>query len=172
MKILKFKQKREKVTKFLREMGVGEDQIDELSFDEKELDIIHNIIVFTNESFNSLEDTNIPRLIKAFDVLVLTSLHEGLPMVIPQAMAAKIPVVVTNVDGAPDAIDNGVSGFLVEPKDIESHCEKVLKILENPDLSEKLIHKSFSKVHEFDIMNMIDFQQKFYLEALESITKF
>jgi glycosyltransferase involved in cell wall biosynthesis len=105
---------------------------------------------------------DIPIIIKSFDVLVLTSLHEGLPMVVPQALASMVPVVVTNVDGALDIIEDGVNGFLVKPKDIETFCSKILKLIANPKLSEDFVKKGLSIVDEFDIHKMVQAQSDFY----------
>nr|NIQ17782.1 glycosyltransferase [Candidatus Aenigmarchaeota archaeon] len=55
---------------------------------------------------------DIPQLIHIFDVLVLTSIWEGLPRVFLEAWACGKPVVATNVDGAREAIIDGKNGFL------------------------------------------------------------
>jgi glycosyltransferase involved in cell wall biosynthesis len=56
---------------------------------------------------------DVPRLLAALDVFVLTSKSEGLPLVIPEAMAAGLPVVSTRVGGIPQVVDEGVTGFLI-----------------------------------------------------------
>jgi len=56
---------------------------------------------------------DVPRLIHAFDVFALSSKTEGLPLVIPEAMAASLPIVSTAVGGIPDVIDEGETGLLV-----------------------------------------------------------
>src|SRR5262249_25076110 len=60
---------------------------------------------------------NVPRLLCAMDVFALTSRTEGLPLVIPEAMASGLPVVSTAVGGIPSVIEEGKSGFLVPPAD-------------------------------------------------------
>jgi len=59
--------------------------------------------------------SDVPRLLSALDVFVLSSRTEGLPLVIPEAMAASLPVVSTSVGGIPGVIEDGVTGFLVPP---------------------------------------------------------
>jgi glycosyltransferase involved in cell wall biosynthesis len=56
---------------------------------------------------------DVPRLVHAFDVFALSSKSEGLPLVVPEAMAAALPIVATSVGGLPDVIDDGVTGLLV-----------------------------------------------------------
>jgi glycosyltransferase involved in cell wall biosynthesis len=56
---------------------------------------------------------DVPRLVPAFDVFALSSKTEGLPLVVPEAMAAGVPVVTTAVGGLPQVIDDGETGLLV-----------------------------------------------------------
>ena len=77
---------------------------------------------------------DVPELMTLFDVFVLASRWEGLPRVIPQAMAAGKPVVCTNVDGNSEAVTDGVNGFVVPPRDPEALCNAILTLLRNPSL--------------------------------------
>jgi glycosyltransferase involved in cell wall biosynthesis len=63
---------------------------------------------------------DVPRLLAALDVFALTSVGEGLPLVIPEAMAAGLPVVSTAVGGIPQVVVAGETGFLVEYGDEEA----------------------------------------------------
>ena len=56
---------------------------------------------------------DVPRLMPAFDVFALSSRSEGLPLVVPEAMAAGLPIVTTAVGGLPTVIDEGATGLLV-----------------------------------------------------------
>ncbi len=73
----------------------------------------------------------VPALMQAMDVVVHTSIREGLARVIPQAAAVGKPVVGFALDGTPEAIKDGVSGFLARPYDAADVAEKVLRILDN-----------------------------------------
>jgi glycosyltransferase involved in cell wall biosynthesis len=71
----------------------------------------------------------VAKLLAATDALLLTSLHEGLPRVVLQAMAAQRPVVATAVNGTPEAVKDGVTGYLHGPHDPRAMAESLRKIL-------------------------------------------
>jgi glycosyltransferase involved in cell wall biosynthesis len=64
--------------------------------------------------------------LSTMDIFILPSLSEGFPISILEAMAAGLPVAASNVGGIPEIVENGINGFLFEPKDIEA-IAKVLK---------------------------------------------
>jgi glycosyltransferase involved in cell wall biosynthesis len=71
----------------------------------------------------------VPALMQAMDVVVHTSEREGLARVIPQASAVGKPVVGFALDGTPEAIEDGVSGFLAKPYDARDVADRVIEIL-------------------------------------------
>lgn len=75
----------------------------------------------------------VPPLIQAMDVVVHSSLREGIARVIPQAGAVSKPVVTFAMDGAPEVIQNGVSGYLVPPMDTDAMAARVLDLLASPE---------------------------------------
>ncbi len=75
--------------------------------------------------------TKIPAMISAMDVVVHVSLREGLPRVLPQALAAGKPAVSFNLDGAPEVIINGKTGYLVSPGDKEGLVETIVNLLKD-----------------------------------------
>ena len=60
---------------------------------------------------------DVPEILNALDAFVLSSDSEGLPLVIPEAMATGLPVVATRVGGVPDVLEDGRTGFLVPSGD-------------------------------------------------------
>ena len=77
---------------------------------------------------------DMPEVYRNLDIVVLTSLWEGLPCVFSEAMACELPIVATNVDGAREAITDGENGYLHEPHDVEGMAESVLKLVDDADL--------------------------------------
>ena len=75
----------------------------------------------------------VPALMQAMDVVVHTSVREGLARVIPQAAAVGKPVVGFALDGTPEAIQDGVSGFCARPYDAANVAARVLEVLPDED---------------------------------------
>ena len=71
------------------------------------------------------------------ETFVLTSDHEGTPNVVLEAMASGLPVVTTRVGGVPEIVEQGRSGFVVEPDDEESFTSALRNLIESPDLRMK-----------------------------------
>jgi glycosyltransferase involved in cell wall biosynthesis len=76
----------------------------------------------------------IPEMIAVMDVLVHTSLREGLARVLPQALAMGKPCVSFDIDGAPEVVITDKTGFLVKPNDAAGLAESVSKLLADPAL--------------------------------------
>jgi glycosyltransferase involved in cell wall biosynthesis len=75
----------------------------------------------------------IPEMISAMDVLVHTSLREGLARVLPQALAMGKPCVSFDIDGAPEVVIPGETGYLVRPGDADGLADAVSRLLDDPE---------------------------------------
>jgi glycosyltransferase involved in cell wall biosynthesis len=110
-----------------------------------------------------------PEVYRNLDIVVLTSLWEGLPCVFSEAMAAELPVVATNVDGAREAIFDGENGFLHEPHDIEEMARSVLKLVNDPELRSEMGRKGRGRALEFDITTAVGKVDTVYRQALGTL---
>ncbi len=109
---------------------------------------------------------DIPDLLQLFDVYVLPSLWEGMPMVILEALAAGCPVLATDVGGVAKVIDNEVTGLLVEPRNPEQLAISILRILSDRQLQEKFIRNGLQKFQKkFSAEIMARQYEKLYLRA-------
>ncbi len=109
---------------------------------------------------------DVAELMWASDVLVLTSLWEGLPRVFPQAMAAGLPIVATSVDGGPEAVVDGRNGYLFSTGDLEVMASRVIELLKDKDKSSALGEGGKKAVGEFDIDLMVRKQESLYESLL------
>jgi glycosyltransferase involved in cell wall biosynthesis len=88
-------------------------------------------------------------LLKIMDVFVLSSIDEGLPMAMIEAMAAKTPVVVTDVGEIPKVINSGVNGILVTAKDSVMLAKKLGQILQNTEQRKSLADNAFQDARRY-----------------------
>jgi glycosyltransferase involved in cell wall biosynthesis len=99
---------------------------------------------------------DVPRLMTAMDVFLLTSLWEGLPRVIPQAMAMGLPVVANAVDGSSEAVVPGETGFLCTPGALDEMAERCVQLLRNQEKRRVMGNKGHDyAVREFDVHQMV-----------------
>lgn len=89
-------------------------------------------------------------------VIIQKSIREGFCLCVTEALWKGTPVVASNVGGIPYQIDDGRSGFLVEPKDNEGFAERIIHILKNPDEAKAVGEKAKEKVRkEFLITRLL-----------------
>lgn len=106
---------------------------------------------------------NAASYLKAFDIFVLSSIKEGLPYTILEAMAAQTPIVAANVGGIPEMIQNNVTGALVQPKNSRELAAKINKLINNPKKAKKMAEKARKKLEkEFSLEKMIKETRKIY----------
>ena len=98
---------------------------------------------------------DVPQLLSAFDVFILSSLWEGLPRVLPQAMAAGLPIVATDADGNAEAVVEGVNGYLVSRGDVASLAERVVRLLREPIQRSRMGQAGRERVMEFGARRMV-----------------
>jgi glycosyltransferase involved in cell wall biosynthesis len=98
------------------------------------------------------------------DIFVLPSLSEGFPNVILEAMACGLPIVASRVGGVPDIMKDGVHGYLVEAKEPDKIAEKILILLNNNELREKIAQMNKDIVKTFGWDNVIHKLEFLYKE--------
>lgn len=89
---------------------------------------------------------NVQDYINIFHVGVLTSRWEGFGLVLAEYMASEVPVVASNVDGIPEVVEDGMTGVLVEPGDVEGFAAATQQLLVDEDLREKYTTQGLVRV--------------------------
>ena len=91
---------------------------------------------------------DVPDLLALIDVLAHPSLEEGSSNAILEAMAARKPVVATNVGGNSEAIVDGSTGLLVPPANSEALAGAIVRLLENPEKARELGEAAYRRALE------------------------
>jgi glycosyltransferase involved in cell wall biosynthesis len=152
------KQSKVKMKFFIVGEGILENDLKEYS---KSLNLSENII-FTG--FRN--DVN--KILPEFDIFLISSETEGLPLSILEAFACKVPVVATAAGGTGEAVKNGVTGMISPIKDGNALAENVMEVLDNPEMAEILKKNAFQLVNEkFTLEVMKREYYKFY-KSLET----
>jgi glycosyltransferase involved in cell wall biosynthesis len=110
---------------------------------------------------------DVPRVLAAFDVFCLPSRNEGLPLVIPEAMAMRLPVVSTYVGGIPLVVQEGQTGYLVQAGDVEALRKRLLELAADPALRRRLGEQGReSALARYAAERMADDYMQVYREVL------
>lgn len=94
----------------------------------------------------------VAKCLQEADILALPSFAEGVPVVLMEAMASGIPVIASRIAGIPELVEDGVSGFVIPPGDIETLTNRLDALLSDPPLRIRMGEAGRAKVEaEFDI---------------------
>lgn len=113
------------------ELSMLEKMVDDMELSEK--------VLFTGYLNNAGD------YIPNFNVYVIPSLTEGLPITLLEAMKAQIPVVASRVGGIPEVLDNGKCGILVQPGNSENLFETLLRFYHNQNEFHRLSQKAYHR---------------------------
>jgi trehalose synthase len=85
-----------------------------------------------------LPDVGINLLQRSADVGVQKSLREGFALTVSETLWKETPVVGANVGGIPLQVEDGENGYLVEPEDVDATADRIVRLLEDDELRERL----------------------------------
>jgi len=110
--------------------------------------------------------------LKGCDLFVLSSLFEGMPNVIMEAMAMKKPVVATNVNGVRELMVDGKTGMIVPSKDPEAFCAAIESIIDHPDKLLEFGKSGYERVCEkFTMPAMVESLERHLEQVIGSPVK-
>ncbi len=112
---------------------------------------------------------DVPRVLKAMNVFALSSLSEGMPMTVLEAMAARLPVVATAVGALPEMVEEGNTGFLVLVGDAATMAERLSRLVVDRQLAKTFGEAARRKVErDFTLERMLQRYTELYLSVLKS----
>lgn len=143
----------------------------------------HLLLVGTGELKNYLEEKvkrkhiprihflgfrwDVPEILRESDIVTLTSKREGLPRCIMEAMAAGRPVVATNVRGNRDLVDDGCTGYLVEPGEVEGLAVALERLARDPELRASMGAAGREKIKDYSLDRVLAEMAAIYGRYLE-----
>lgn len=111
---------------------------------------------------------DVPRLLAGGDVFALSSVHEGVPISVIEAMTAGLPVVATDVGALRDQVTEGVDGFLVPSGDAEALAGRLARLADDPSLRAELGRRAQERARaEFTVENTA----AAFTEMVESVAR-
>ncbi len=110
-----------------------------------------------------------PDFYRAGDIFVLPSLYEGLGIVFLEAMSARLPIIATRVGAIPEIL--GDVGILIPPRSPEVLADKILEVMHDDELREKMVEKGLNRLERYDWERLIAEYEEAYLSATKLASK-
>jgi exopolysaccharide biosynthesis polyprenyl glycosylphosphotransferase len=107
---------------------------------------------------------DVARIMPMLSITAMSSLWEGLPLAFMEAMSAGKPIVANDVDGASDVVKEGETGFLVPPHQPEVMAERILTLLNDEPLSERMGEVARERSENYSVQKMIGSLDSLYKE--------
>jgi glycosyltransferase involved in cell wall biosynthesis len=111
--------------------------------------------------------SDLAALYQTMDVFVLTSINEGTPVSLIEAMAAGVPVVASSVGGVPDVVEDGVTGVLVPPRQPEAVAAAIVSAVTQPERAWVMAARARRSVRDrFDSARLVQETEAMYRQTL------
>ena len=105
---------------------------------------------------------DLKQIYRDLDVFIMTSIQEGFPNSLLEAMAMKVPSIVSGVDGIPEILEDQIHGIILSPGDITGFADAIEKLIDNKNFAKTLVINSRKKVE-----NELSFEYR--LKKMEKI---
>ena len=110
---------------------------------------------------------DVPQLLPRFDVFVLPSSFEGMPLTVLEAMASGLPVIATNVGALSEMVEEGINGYLVPPDNPGALAIAIERLVRDKDLRTRMGRVSRKMaVERFDLSTAVRRHEELYLKLL------
>lgn len=118
-------------------------------------------IIFAGERENPADYYSV------FDLFVFPTFWEGMPYVLLEAMASKLPVICSNLPGLNEIITNNYSALTIDPNDMDELFRKITELYLNKVLSDVIGSNANKEVQKYDELKLVKDYEKVYMEAAE-----
>ncbi len=92
---------------------------------------------------------NIPQKLQTLDALLMTSDHEGLPMILLEAMCMKTPIIAHAVGGIPNLLNNGQCGTLIYKHDAATFADAIFRLITQPLQHQQCAEQAFMRLQKY-----------------------
>lgn len=110
--------------------------------------------------------TDIKELSKVADIFLFTTLQEGMPRSMMEAMASGLPCIASKIRGNVDLLEEGIGGYLIPAKDENAVADRLERLVENLDLREEMRKANLERIKGFDIGVVKSRMEEIYKEVL------
>jgi colanic acid/amylovoran biosynthesis glycosyltransferase len=139
-------------------------QVEEMLFHIHELKLQEHIILHGKKNKNEVSDW-----MNKSDLFLLTSVYEGIPNVVLEAMAMELPVVTTKSGGVDEVIDHGIDGFIAPLYDIDGICNLLEQFIHNKDLAQAMGKAARKKIlASYTLERQLNVFQTAYQKIIQS----
>lgn len=109
--------------------------------------------------------SDVEEILACMDLFVSSSLWEGLPSVILEAMASQTPVVATDIVANKEIVQPQLNGWLVPPNHPEAMADRIIEALQNPSLRQQYSRQALRTVEAFSIEAVLDDHEGLYVRV-------
>jgi glycosyltransferase involved in cell wall biosynthesis len=141
---------------------------EQIPYKEEMVDLVHKNGLEGNVFFTGFR-RDIPLIMTSIDILVHPPTKaDAFPHVLLEASAHKALIVASNIGGIGEIVQDGVTGYLVQPNDPENLANTIIKALSSPDQANKMREAAYARINnDFSIKEHVSKVQKVYLHLLK-----
>lgn len=116
--------------------------------------------------FGKLSYDDLIALLASSDIYVSTSIEEGFPITLIEAMAVGLPIIAVRRGAIPELVPEGRAGFLYEPGDLDGLVAAISRLIQNPTLRQELGDFGAEYAKQFDLVMGVETFYRVYQEAI------
>ncbi len=123
---------------------------------------LEDYVIFAGEQENLVDYYSI------FDIFVFPSLWEGMPYVLLEAMASRLPIICSNLPNMREVVKNDYSAFTINPRDMDDLFRKISAMYQSKDLREEMAQNAMIESTQYDVSETVPKIEHVYDEVLSS----